>query len=202
MNDWSDRKQQLVQRFSAFLDKLEPPEGVSGPPVPSEPETPDLFSFFSQLEALRTETRRNNRRVAETLTRFDETLRTREASSSGPADLTQPLIALADRVSRMLDAAARPPRKGWFTKEWSRSWERQHEALRMLRAQVDAILNQSGLERFETVGETFDPTTMVAVATEPSDTTSPHHVIKEHLAGYRCGDRIVRLAEVTIASSK
>ena len=55
------------------------------------------------------------------------------------------------------------------------------------------------MTRIPTVGGIFDPTTMVATATE-SDPSRPHQsVIEELTTGYRLQNELLRVAEVKVS---
>ena len=66
-----------------------------------------------------------------------------------------------------------------------------------IRAQFDKTLNQLGVERFESVGQPFDPHRHEAIATDGAGDT----VTEELQAGYQLGDTILRHAMVKVGDA-
>jgi len=79
------------------------------------------------------------------------------------------------------------------------------EALRhgveLIHKQFKDALSKFGLEAVEAVGQTFDPHVHEAVTTEATDKHKENTVIQEFQRGYRIGDRLLRPAQVKVASS-
>ncbi|GGC80459.1 protein GrpE [Tersicoccus solisilvae] len=67
-------------------------------------------------------------------------------------------------------------------------------------AKLDAVLTQQGLERYGEVGAVFDPAIHEALLQQPSDDVDPGHVSHVLRSGYRVGDRVLRAAQVGVAS--
>src|SRR3954469_20167384 len=65
-NAW---KAQLRARFEAWLATVD-----TMPEPDTEPDVPDLYSFFEELVALRNESRKGNRRSAEVFSQFGASL--------------------------------------------------------------------------------------------------------------------------------
>lgn len=64
-----------------------------------------------------------------------------------------------------------------------------------------AALESHGVERFESVGHTFDPALHEAIAMVASSDQPAGSVIEEHRAGYRLRDRLLRAAMVVVATA-
>ncbi|MEH0108616.1 nucleotide exchange factor GrpE [Tersicoccus sp. MR15.9] len=67
-------------------------------------------------------------------------------------------------------------------------------------AKLDTVLTQQGLERYGEVGTVFDPAIHEALLQQPSDEVDPGHVSHVLRSGYRVGDRVLRAAQVGVAS--
>jgi molecular chaperone GrpE len=63
-----------------------------------------------------------------------------------------------------------------------------------IRSQFDAVLKNLGVERFESVGQPFDPHLHEAVSSDGAGDT----VIEELQAGYKLGDTVLRHAMVKV----
>ena len=83
--------------------------------------------------------------------------------------------------------------------------EADEEALRhgveLIHKQFKDALSKFGLEPVEAVGQVFDPHVHEAVTTEATDKHEENTVIEEFQRGYRIGDRLLRPAQVKVASS-
>jgi molecular chaperone GrpE len=75
----------------------------------------------------------------------------------------------------------------------------EKEGMRLVRAQLDGVLRGYGVERFDAIGETFDPRRHEAfdVATVAE---RDHHglVVEQWQAGYKIGDKVLRPARVKV----
>ncbi|MBX3744089.1 MAG: nucleotide exchange factor GrpE [Verrucomicrobiae bacterium] len=187
-------------------------------------EEPDLYSFFEQLAALNNEVRKANRRSAEavsqwadTLGRFEQSLgplresvadlaAARPAEEGMPAERCLALVELLDRMRRLEAAASvETPRSSWWRSQdaaWRRLWEGQRDGLSIVVGHLETLLQRDGVVRFATVGEAFDPTTMVAVAVERTSGRPPRTVVAELASGYRRHGRLLRAAQVTVSGNE
>jgi molecular chaperone GrpE len=75
------------------------------------------------------------------------------------------------------------------------------QGARMVTKQFEENLARFGLKRIESVGEVFDPSIHDAIAQEESDEAKPGTIIKEFLAGYMLGDKLLRAAMVVVAKA-
>jgi molecular chaperone GrpE (heat shock protein) len=205
-----------MEEVGRALDQID--ELPAAEPAPDE-EAPDLYSFFGQLTVLTTESRKGNRRTAEAfsqwgevLGRFDVELRqVREHLARLAATALQPeavprpyclsLIELTDRLERLLRAFDSAPAQRWWLNDapWRAAWETQRQGLAILLTHVCELLKKTGVTRLDTLGRPYDPTVMVAVATEPRTQSPSHTVIEELAGGYLLGRDLLRPAQVKIS---
>jgi len=209
-------KKQVRAQFEDWLETIaEIPETETG-----ETQDADEFSIFAELAALRAENRKGNRKAAEVFAQFGETLTLFAAEFSTLRDQLAPLkegplprahcLALAellDRVQRLASALERPPKQSafgalgrLFTAPWAAAREAHRQAVDILLGYLERLLLSAGLEPVATLGKIFDPNTMVAVGSEPSE--QPQFTVLEEIqAGYRWQDSVLRPAEVKVSKS-
>lgn len=73
------------------------------------------------------------------------------------------------------------------------------QGVRLVRAQLEGVLRGYGLERFDAVGERFDPRRHEAVAVvELAQPELDGTVVAQWQPGYRIGDRLMRPAKVQV----
>lgn len=213
--EWKARLRYDFERWLSTVEAL--PEETD--PGTEEDAPPDLYSFFEQLAVLNAESRRANRRTAETLSQWGETLgrfgaelgrvselAARSLAAGGSADqLTRghclALIEVLDRLHRLEAAFARPPARSWWARDqaWRAAWENQRQAFRIVTDHVETLLRQADVFRLDTMGQPFDPLRMAAVAADPTSAHPPQTVLEELNRGYRRGDEVLRVAQVRIA---
>ena len=213
-------KQRLRRQFESWLESVE-----QMPEIQEQADPPDLYSLYEELTALRNETRKGNRKSAEVFSRFGESLGLfqdeirrlgeqlhRVESARGdkqvlPRSFFLALVELSDRMHRLGAAFERPPQPGrlafWNPDgRWRKAWANWQQGFSILVSHFEKLLEQAGVERMKTVGATFDPVTMIAVATVVPD-GRPSNVVAEEVApGYRWGDEVLRPAEVKITKSE
>jgi molecular chaperone GrpE len=98
-------------------------------------------------------------------------------------------LAVRDNFDREL--ASRPAE---VDAEWAKSIDN-------IRAGFDAVLKTLGVERFESVGQTFDPHLHEAIAMDEGE--GAHEVVTDELqAGYKQGDQILRHAMVKVGKTE
>ncbi len=209
-------KHQLRQQFERWL------ESVEQMPETQEPaETPDLYSLYEELTALRNESRKGNRKSAEIFSRFGESLdhfqdevrrigeqMTRIEVARGdqtvlPRSFFLGLVELVDRMQRLGAAFERPPQPGPFAflgsdAAWRKAWANSQQGFSILVSHLEKLLQQAGIQRLNTVGAIFDPVTMLAVATIAPNGKPLNVVVEEMAPGYRWRNEILRPAEVKI----
>jgi molecular chaperone GrpE (heat shock protein) len=183
-----------------------------------EAATPDLYSFFEELAVLSAESRKGNRRTAEAISQWSEILehfqgdisqlramlaeRPGQESDALPQAHCLALVDLLDRAERLKEAFGRAPKRSWWgnDRKWRQAWQAQRGALDILRGHLEALLEHAGITRIDTVERPFDPTTMIAVAAEPSALIPPGRVLEEIIPGYGRRGVVLRLAQVKVST--
>ena len=213
--DWKSRLRYEFERWLSTVDEI--PWVREAQPEPHEP--PDLYTFFEQLAVLNTESRRANRRTAETLSQWGEALRsvqgdlervrelaTQSLSARGPAERLSrthclALVEVLDRLQRLAAAFARAPSRSWLGGDaaWRRAWENQRQAFLIVTDHLEALLRKDGVTPIETPGKPFDPHLMTAVAVEATRQQPPQTVLEETARGYLWNGELLRVAQVKIA---
>lgn len=75
----------------------------------------------------------------------------------------------------------------------------EDKALAVTAQQFLDVLRQEGIEKIQTEGKQFDPHLMEAISTMAGD---ENKVLQEVRAGYKIGDRVLRVAQVIVGSAK
>ena len=216
LEDW---KAEMRLEFDTWLEQLDAIPELEG--EETEPETPDLYAFYSQWASANAEARKGNRRTAEAfsqwgeaLGRFDGDLKLlreqlqRLAAEAPSEGMTRAhclvLVEMLDRLQRVARAFASPPIAAWWRgkKTWSEAWDSQRQALDILLGHFDALLKKEGLTRIEARGQPFDPASMTAVAAEPDDSKPDQTILEELAAGYRLRGELLRPAQVKVSLNK
>jgi molecular chaperone GrpE len=73
------------------------------------------------------------------------------------------------------------------------------QGMQMVYQQLVALLEQTGLQRMETVNQLFDPRRHEAVKKEAHQTPE-NTIVEEIQPGYLCDGRVIRCAKVTIST--
>lgn len=199
---WKERIRRNVDEWIDSLDDDIEETAV----VPDD--LPDLYSFFSALQALQAETRTSTRKTAESLARFGEILdriaRTPLRTERDATEYILPVIALFDRVARIRERSNQPPepRKLFPDRRWIAFYTEVSGALGLLYDHIRSLMDAMELRRIPTVGECFDPRRMTAVEVVERGDLPDNQVVEEIAAGYLCGDAVVRLAEVKVSRNR
>ncbi len=188
-------------------------------------DAPDLCSFHAQLTAATAESRKANRRTAEAMSQWGETLARFESGLQPLRDTAAQLLAaqpkvgqlsrahclmlaeLLDRMRRLARVFAAPPavKRPWLSfgadgdTAWRTTWAAQHDALNILVAHLESLLQKEGVTRIATLGQSFDPAVMMAVAAETDATLPPQTVLEETAAGYTRHGELLRAAQVKVS---
>lgn len=222
--DWKDALRRDFEKWLEDLDDFAELEEAaeSEDAGPEASKTPDLYSFYEQLTAANSEFRKANRRTAEaisqwceTLTRFDgslsplcETMAKLTAAQPKTDELSRShclvLVEWLDRLNRIRKAFDSPPQKtSWWqgrgNSAWLKAWETQGQALAILASHIQELLRKEGVTRLDALGQPFDPATMTAVAAEPDSAHPPQTVLEELAAGYRRHGELLRAAQVKVS---
>jgi molecular chaperone GrpE len=104
-------------------------------------------------------------------------------------DLVVQLLPVLDNLDRTIEATRDASDQALLS------------GVEMVRGQLEAVLIQYGLERYDAVGEPFDPSRHEAIALEPvRDPALLRRVVKQLAPGYRLGERVLRAAKVTVGA--
>jgi molecular chaperone GrpE len=74
------------------------------------------------------------------------------------------------------------------------------DGFRMILAQMESALKQSGLEEINPEGGRFDPNFHESVAHFPHESVEDGHIIEVHRIGYKLNERLLRPAAVVVSS--
>lgn len=74
------------------------------------------------------------------------------------------------------------------------------QGLEMILAQYGKTIDELGVQKFDAVGEKFDPQWHDAVAYENNDDTAEGVIVKQWNCGYKLGDKLLRPARVIVSS--
>ena len=215
--DWKDRLRHDFEDWLAGIEEIPAADDAELAPA----EAPDLYAFHQQLAAANAEARKANRRSAEaisqwgdTLARFEGTLAPLRESVAALA-AAQPkegrmarahclvLVELLDRMHRIARAFQSPPPQGpWWRgtdAPWRKAWDTQRQGFNILVSHLEELLKKEGVTRLDTLGQPFDPAVMTAVAAEPDATRPPQTVLEELAAGYRRHGELLRPAQVKVS---
>lgn len=215
-------KTKLEENFQIWISKLEEEPNRIEPEMET---SPDLFSFYAELSALRSEIHRRAKRdhdaytnIKETLSQFDETLRTlareqlKQASASYSLQTQEArmrsflrsVIDLYERFKRIEEKLQTPPAKRPFfsASKWRSSWNSLKEGFAILEEHFQKLLNHEGIRRINCKGKPFDPNSMQAVDFELIDTVEPNTVLEELSGGYYYQKNVLKYAEVKVAVAK
>jgi molecular chaperone GrpE (heat shock protein) len=213
-------KRGLRQQFESWLESVEQMSEIE-----EEADAPDLYSLYEELTALRNEARKGNRKSAEVFGRFGESLvhfedeirrlgeqlsRLESARADKqvlPRSYFLSLVEVVDRMHRLGAAFERPPRPGRLAflspdGPWRKAWANWQQGFSILVTHFEKLLEQAGVRRMNTVGTTYDPVSMLAVATIAPNGQPLNVVVEEVAPGYRWRDEILRPAEVKITKSE
>jgi molecular chaperone GrpE len=219
LGDVEDWRVEIEENFRHWLAQVEPRDLYAAPIE----KIPDLYSFFEQLAALKSEMRKSGRRSHETFSRFGETLADfermiqslsarlgEERASRDEADLLSkrrlylPLLELFERFKRMERRIARPPQRPRFfrARRWRGAWSDVREGFEILGTHFEALLDGEGIRAIEAKGRPFDPALMTAIDVRETDEAEPNTVVEEISRGYFHRGHVLKLAEVAVARSR
>ena len=79
-----------------------------------------------------------------------------------------------------------------------KQWESWKKGIEYIMKQFADVLKQHGIEEMETVGKAFDPTMHESVSEEMSDEYDDGVILREVDAGYKKGEKILKVARVVV----
>ena len=112
-----------------------------------------------------------------------------EAVRFANSSLLSDLIAVIDDFERAIQSA-----------ESSRDFDSFHAGVSMIERQLVSMLERNwGLQRFQSVGEEFDPQKHQAIMAVPVSGQARTMVLEDYQKGYRLHDRVLRPAKVKVS---
>lgn len=106
-------------------------------------------------------------------------------------DLVSELLPVLDSLELAVDAA-----------QPGTSQDALLKGVGLVREQFASVLGKFGLQGFDAVGQTFDPTRHAAISQLASDTVPENGVIAQARRGYVLGEKLIRAAQVVVSSGK
>jgi len=136
----------------------------------------------------------------------EELARLEERFKRSVADLDNYRKRVARDIERQVTEARERFIRDWLEVVDSVDRALQHEsegplaeALRVVRGQMDAVLERSGVRRVGAPGEPFDPQLHEAVEVRETDEAEDRTVVAVLRAGYALDGRVLRPAQVVVA---
>jgi molecular chaperone GrpE len=209
-------RQALTHQLLAYLDTVpEPPDYLTASPESLEPFDP--YRLVGEWIALRQEVKQQNKLVQAQMAATTTTSTTKAAADGG---LLSDLLSVVDALDQAIAhnqvqvtaiGATIKPRNFWAEIFLARPTETDtntltdaltsnQKGIEMIRRSLLDILKKQQIKPMNVLGQPFDPQCMYAIAQQLSDTASANTVIQEVVRGYWRGDRILREAQVIVAS--
>ena len=116
---------------------------------------------------------------------------TAAAQQRGVVKLVRELLPAVDNLDRALEALT--------SVETSSNGDELASGIKLVHAELIAALGRAGVERFDPVGEPFDPESHEAVGQQPVEGTQSGTIVEVYQRGYRLGDSLIRPARVLVA---
>jgi molecular chaperone GrpE len=202
-NRWIDEAMASGGNLSPFQDGENSPTGK-----------PDLFTLLAEMTALKDEVHRHARHVRTSIEEFsavsedirelheeisDTFSNNQEAAVYG----AETLMDLFDRLHFTIETAHKQLASRVFF--WNRRWAKQFasfvQGLELTREFILSELHRNGIEWIDSSGKPFDATLMRAIGTRTSD-TAEGTILAVSRNGFRCGEKVLRFAEVIVAKSE
>lgn len=187
-------REELVRELAeglADLHEIEDPDEEYDPPEP-----PDLYTFFGELAALRNELRRGTRRAGDAVVRTAEAL-----------DSVQVLLKTIAPGSKKPGSATPASGGNPWTMEACLALVALHDLFQQscpgsaASASFGPLLKAAGLTLIPTVGQVFDPATMMIAGVEPAvdgNAAGTGGVVVEMEAGFLRDGALLRPARVAV----
>ncbi|NOT56138.1 MAG: nucleotide exchange factor GrpE [Deltaproteobacteria bacterium] len=224
------RRQQLLETLAQWVDDLaeaEPsPPGAATDEDTAQAPAPDLFTLLSQLTALTRETQLQGRatnRLHTELTGKMDTMNGQIESLGGQVGGLESVVrkvsdvrreARLEVISEILDVRDRfvrgleeAQRRLAAIPRWSVRFAQRPvlEALVQGNAlaceRLDDVLRRFEVREIACLGKPFNPTLMQASEVAQTTEAAPGTVLAVFRAGYTTGDRVLRFADVKVATS-
>lgn len=181
-------------------------------------DIPDLFSFYAELSALRSDFKTGTRKSQDSLLVFGDVLDVLKTSLDDlkskqiqleqtnsiiiKETLIKPLITIFIRFQRIINNLKTPVRTSFlsFRNPHKEILNRNIEGFSLVFAHLKKLLEKEGVVKTDCLGQIFDPHTMIAIATKiASENCKPETVVEEISPGFIFKDKILLLAKVKVA---
>jgi len=169
--------------YKDLLDSLRELEAIEDPDDEfAPPEPPDLFTFFGELAALRTELRHQGQRTNDNLNQLDKAIAPLVRAKPGKAPAPGPETPWPVPTCLALVSA----------------WDLLPHATSStaFEATLAPLLKAAGLTRIPTVGLPFDAAVMTLAGTEKAGKKAANLVLREVSAGFLRDGALLRPASV------
>ena len=111
-----------------------------------------------------------------------------EALKYGSASLAIKIIPIIDTLARAVESSGK-----------DKNSESIVEGVKLISENITLALNNEGIEKIEIVENSFDPTTMEAIASIPCpEGEEPGKIVQVIEDGYKLHDRVLRAAKVIV----
>lgn len=199
-------KSVIHQACSRWIDSIDNPEEIDST---QSDATPDLYTLFSAMGSLQTETRKLARKSVESLSTFEDVLsdiskRLATIQSLNQAQEPLRLISIIDRIERIEKQLKKTPAKKVFFNDprWESYSQSVSRAVELLLENCHEVLKQTGVTKSVSSGKLFDPSHMVAIEVDFNDTVADNVVVEEITPGYFLNGTVLRYSEVKVNRKK
>lgn len=168
-------------------------------PVVSKPYVMPDDPEEGSVEALTKEVAEAKDRMLRTLAEM-ENLRKRtqrevaDARTYGIAAFARDVLDIADNLQRALDAVPAEAREAADA-----GLKALIEGVELTERSLHNTMEKNGVQKFDPIGEKFDPNLQQAMYEVPDSSVAPGTVVQVIQAGYMIGERILRPALVAVA---
>ncbi len=165
-----------------------PEDGTQGveEAIPSAEELIDLRARAAELDQLRERVLRNQADFENSRKRLE-----REAATScrfAIQEFVRELLPVLDNLDRAIEQGQASDAVALL------------DGVRLIQRQLYDVLQAHGVRPIESLGRKFDPEAHEAVAMQPSPEKEPFTVIEDVRRGFRMHDRVIRPAQVIVAT--
>jgi molecular chaperone GrpE len=215
-------RQALAHQLLEYLDQVpEPPDYLAA--APETLEAFDPYQLVGEWIALRQEVKQQNKLLQAQIAPPSPATATPKAAEDG--SLLRDLLAVMDALDQAIDHSQTqiatltveppspkppsiweqlflgvPPVTPITDTALVESLTSNQAGIAMIRRSLLDILQKRQIKPMKALGQPFDPQCMYAIAQQLSDTAPANTVIQEVVRGYWQGDRILREAQVIVAS--
>lgn len=202
-NSWKKKVEMACLRW---IDSIENHSALTAAHSDGQP---DLYTLFSAMGSLQTETRKLARKSVESLSSFEGTLsdiNNRMATIQSLNQAQEPLriISIVDRIERIEKQLKKvPPKKAFFNDaNWTSYSQSVSRAVELLLENCYDILKKMGVTKSVACGKLFDPSHMVAIEVEYDEAVLDNLVTEEITPGYFYNGTVLRYSDVKVNRKK